>query len=165
MKQQRRFQNLPHAQQTILRRQFAWLLAVHDAQPLPPGVSGLAVSVFDHWLSEDEAREHLAHVPPAEQARRDGLHARFAQLVLAQTEALTYVWRGRRKDRAVFRRFTDVEAPRTGQRPFRLVLPAWQAVFLEGWDDTHSVFSTSPETVQQVKDCAAACGLFVLPME
>lgn len=167
----RRLLNLPENRQDKLRLQFAWLKEVHEAER-PTEVQVLSVTVFDHWLTCDEACHLLENVSPAEQARRDALHAKFCALLVAGCTALSFVFRRRQKDRLVFREFTSIEAlskycspygGRTlGHREFHVALPELDCVFYESWDETNHFFFTKPTAISVISEWAKQSGLHVL---
>src|SRR4051812_34556328 len=98
----RRLLNLPYSRQEALRRQFPWLKELIEDER-PDHVQIVSVTIFDHWLSREEACALLENVPPNEQSRRDALHANFCRMLVATTPAFSFVFRGRRDDRLVFR--------------------------------------------------------------
>ncbi len=169
----RRLLNLPRVRQSELSRQYPWLKKVHECERNYPNVQVLSVSVFDHWLSREEACEMLENVSSVEQARRDALHADFCARLVAGTEVLSFIFRGRRHDRMVFRKFTTKAAlanyctphgGRTlGHRDFHVVLPELNCAFYESWDDTNHFFFTKPATTDLVFEWARQSGLYVLP--
>lgn len=59
----------------------------------PAEVQVLSVTVFDHWLSREDACNLLENVSPAEQWRRDALHAKFCASLVADTPVLSFVFR------------------------------------------------------------------------
>jgi hypothetical protein len=138
----------------------------------PAEVQVLSVSVFDHWLSQEEASDLLENVSPVEQTRRDALHAKFCSLLVAGTAALSFVFRGRLKDRPVFREFTSVQAlskyctphggRALGHREFQVALPELDCVFYESWDDTNHFFFTKPTAVDTISEWALQSGLYIL---
>lgn len=169
--QNRRLLNLPILRQEELRRQFPWLRdLIEDKRP--DHVQVISVTVFDHWLSRDEASALLENVPPFEQDRRDALHASFCKSLVATTQVLSFVFRGRRDERLVFREFTSKNAleryctphgGRTlGHRQFQVALPELHCVFLESWDDTNHFFFTEPTAINHIQQLAEKCGLYVL---
>lgn len=167
----RRLLNLPKNRQDELRLQFPWLKEVHEAER-PTEVQVLSVTVFDHWLTREEACHLLENVSPAEQARRDALHAKFCALLVAGSTALSFVFRRRHKDRLVFREFRSVEAlskycsphggGTLGHREFHLALPELDCVFYESWDDTNHFFFTKPTAVSAISEWAKQSGLYIL---
>jgi hypothetical protein len=114
----------------------------------------------------------LENVSPVEQARRDSLHAKFCASLLGSTTALSFAFRGRSKDRVVFREFTSGEAVSAycspgggktlGHRQFHVALPELDCVFYESWDDTNHFFFTKPTLVRTVSELASKSGLYVL---
>lgn len=170
--QKRRLLNLPKNRQIELRSDYPWLKAVAWKEEHPSNLSGMAVTVFDHWLSREEANRLLERVPSEEQASRDARHARFCALLIARTPVLSFVFRRRAKDRVTFRKFTDHEAltkyciPGGGQtlghRHFQVVLPELGCAFFESWDDTHHFYFTNPAAIEPLRELAGQCGLYLL---
>ncbi|MEF8769968.1 MAG: hypothetical protein ABTS16_00465 [Candidatus Accumulibacter phosphatis] len=167
----RRLLNLPASRQSELRLQYPWLKEVHEGER-PKRVQVLSVTVFDHWLSREEACDLLENISPAEQARRDALHAKFCALLVASTTVFSFVFRRRQKDRLVFREFTSASAlanycsPRGGRmlghRQFYVALPELDCVFYESWDDTNHFFFTKPTAMGAISEWATQSGLYVL---
>ena len=170
--QKRRLLNLPENRQADLRREFPWLKAVAWKEEHPENLVGMAVSVFDHWLSREEANRLLERVSPEEQASRNARHARFCALLVAETPVLSFVFRRRAKDRVNFRKFTSQKAltkyctPNGGQtlghREFQVVLPELGCAFFESWDDTHHCYFTNPIAIEPLRKWAGQCGLYLL---
>jgi hypothetical protein len=167
----RRLLNLRNSEQLKLCRQFPWLKDLIEDER-PDHVQVLSVSVFDHWLSRNEACELLENVPLSEQQRRDALHAKFCAALVKEASVLSFVFRGRKDDRLVFRKFKstyDLErycTPHGGRtlkhRQFHVVLPDLKCVFLESWDDTNHFFFNEPAAVSLIQRLAASSGLYVL---
>jgi len=159
----RRFCNISKPQQEILRSQFPWLLDVHMMKVVP-GVHQLSISVFDHWLREEEALLLLANVEPEEQQVRDSKHANAVNLLMSQFQGLDFVFRGRYKQEPSFREvllpfkfISNFSSPRA-----RFVFPQLGAVYYEGYDDTWHLYYTSQDHIEPVCVAAKAAGLFVL---
>ncbi|MDD4928788.1 MAG: hypothetical protein PHP85_05870 [Gallionella sp.] len=159
----RRFRNVPQQQQKALRSQFSWLGRVHDTQAAP-GVQRLSISVFDHWLLEDEALHLLDHVGPEEQQARDNKHANAIRLLTDQFAGLDFVFRGRLKQQPCFREaLLPVEFRSNFSQPrFRFAFTQLGAIYYEGYDDTWHLYFTSRDSVEPVCVAAKAAGLFVL---
>ena len=169
--QKRRLRNLPAVRQRELARQFPWLKALVEDER-PKGVQILSVTVFDHWLSRDEACALLENVSSQEQQRRDELLANFCGLLIAATSVLSFTFRGRTDDRLLFREFASQDAlfkyctPGGGRtlkhRHFSVVLPELNCVFMEGWDATYHFFFTEPTAVDSVTQWAQKSGVYAL---
>lgn len=170
--QKRRLFNLPEIRQAELRREYPWLKAVAWDEAHPNNLKGMAVTVFDHWLSREEANRLLEHVSPEERANRNARHARFCALLIARTPVLSFVFRRRTKDRVKFRQFTSQEAltkyctpsggHTLGHRQFQVVLPELGCAFFESWDDTHHFYFTNPVAIEPLRDWVGQCGLYLL---
>ena len=115
----------------------------------------------------------LENVSPTEQARRDALHAGFCAALINRTEVLSFAFRGRRRDRLIFREFISKEAlssyctPNGGKtlrhRQFHVVLPELACAFYESWDDTNHILFRGAELAQLILELASKNGLHVLP--
>lgn len=168
----RRLLNVPRHRQQELAARFAWLPRVHENEK-GPEVQVISVSVFDHWLSPEEACQLLEAVSPDERKRRDTLMESFCKRMIAETEVLSYVLRGRKKDRFVFRTFNSRDAltaycrpnggSSLGHREWHVVLPELACAFLESWDDTCHFFFVSPGIEQKARHWAAQSGVHILP--
>lgn len=167
----RRVINVSRDRQRQLSSQFEWLHSVHENEKRED-VHVLSVSIFDHWLSREDAGKLLENVPPEEQERRDRLLAAFCEKMIAGTEVLSFVMRGRRKDRCVFRAFESVPALTNycrpnggrllGHRHFYVVLPELGCAFYESWDDTYHFFFTSPGIENVARVWAAQSNVYLL---
>lgn len=168
----RRLINLPKNLQAELRCQYPWLKAVAWNDQHPKNLQGMAITVFDHWLSREEANELLENVSPDEQDNRNDRHTKFCALLVAGTPVLSFRLSGRKHDRAVFRRFTSAEAlskycrpsgsQTLGHRQFQVVLPELGCAFFESWDDTHHFYFTNSAALGPIHEWAGQSGLFVL---
>ena len=164
--------NVPRARQIELNAQFTWLGNVHESKE-NEGVRMLSVSVFDHWLSREDANKLLENIPIEEQLRRDALLEDFCGKLIANTEVLSFTMRGRRKDRPVFRAFKSKSALLAYCRPnggkslrhhlFHVVLPELGCAFYESWDDTYHFFFSSPGIDKAACNWAKQSGVFLLP--
>lgn len=166
----RRIVNVGKTHQRQLAAQFPWLIGV-DLGEQRRDVQVLSVSVFDRWLSREEACAQLESVPPQEQARRDVLLADFCALMVAATEVISFAWRGRQSRRIVFRAFLSKEAMSAycrphggrvlGSRHFHAVLPELRCAFYESWDPTYHLFFTQPGVADVVRVWANVFGVYL----
>lgn len=167
----RRIVNVPKIRQRHLASQFPWLMDV-DLNERRVDVQMLSVSVFDHWLSREEACEKLANVPPHEKVRRDALLADFCSRMIAATEVISFAQRGRQCRRIIFRRLLSKAVAAEYCRPhggrvfgrshFRVVLPEFQCALYEGWDDTYHFYFTQPGIVEAAHGWASQSGVYLL---
>ena len=157
--------------QIELGEQFRWLPSLNKNEKRPD-VQVISVSVFDHWLSREDACELLENIPIEEQMRRNGLLDAFCKTMISNTEVLSFAMRGRSKDQAVFRTFKSKEVladycKQNGgklfkHRDFHVVLPELDCAFYESWDDTYHFFFTSPGIEEVAQDWAAESGVYIL---
>jgi hypothetical protein len=136
------------------------------------GVHQLSISIFDHWLSREEAEQLLVNVPAQEQLRRDKLHFELSSLLTTQTELIHFVFRGRKRDKPRFKLFDSGNGALDYLRPqslggkrkqqFQVLLPECGAVFYEGYDDTSHLYFTDPELIRSFCNAVHHVGLHVL---
>lgn len=167
----RRLINVPRKRQNELIGQFPWLRGVHENEKRED-VHILSVSVFDHWLSQEDACKLLENIPNVEQVRRDGLLEEFCAKMIGHTEVLSFAMRGRKKDRPVFRAFKSKAVLKNyckpnggksfGHRHFCVVLPELGCAFYESWDDTYHFFFTLPGIELAARNWATQSGVYLL---
>lgn len=167
----RRIVNVSKTNQTVLADQFHWLMDV-DLNEHSADIQILSVSVFDHWLSREEACEKLENVPANEQARRDALLADFCYRMSAGTGVLSFVQRGRQFRHILFRRFVSKEVLSEycrpdggkvfGHRHFHVVLPEHGCVFYESWDDTYHFLFKCSDIEDAARVWADQSGVYLL---
>lgn len=168
----RRLKRLSQQHQSALAEQYSWLESVHEFR-VPENICVVSVSVFDHWLTENEAREFLVDVSPQEQNDRDRRHAAFCAALIAQDQVLYFSFRGRERKLPIFHafnspmsleRYCTPKGGRTfGHRHFRVALPEMRSAFYEGWDDTNHIYSMGNSAPPLIIDLAGQHGLHVLP--
>lgn len=167
----RRIVNASKTSQSDLADQFYWLMDL-DLNEQRTEIQILSVSVFDHWLSREEACEKLENVPANEQARRDALLADFCSRMTTGTDVLSFVQRGRQFRHILFRQFVSEEAlskycrPGGGKifkhRHFHVVLPEHGCVFYESWDDTYHFFFKRSDIEDAARVWADQSGVYLL---
>jgi hypothetical protein len=166
----RRLLNVSRERQQELEPAFRWLHSVHESDDTIAQM--LSVSVFDHWLTREEAYALLENVPTEEQQRRDALHAAFCARIAAETEVLSFVFRRKWRDRLVFRSFTSSPplsayftphgARTLRHRQFHVVLPELRCAYYESWDDTNHFYFAEGEDMSRIAGWANESGLHVL---
>ena len=140
----------------------------------------ISLTVFDHWLSEEEANIQISpDIPKKERQRRDDAFLCFRELLFKNTEVLTYRTKGRdKRSHLSFKAFTSLESGLAYSTPtimragfylaggrvkfFQLVLPQLDAIYLESWDDTNILLYKNNSTLELVKQLAKESGLFCL---
>jgi hypothetical protein len=167
----RRIVNVLKNSQRDLASQFHWLMDV-DLNEQRADVQILSISVFDHWLSREEACEKLENVPADEQARRDAWFFNFCSRMNAGTDVLSFVQRGRQFRHILFRRFVSKEAlseycrpgggKTFGHRHFHVVLPEHGCAFYESWNDTYHFFFKRPDIEDAARVWADQSGVYLL---
>lgn len=171
--------NVPRVRQFALASQFSWLPGIEQGEE-PGRANMLWVSVFDHWLSQEDACRLLENIPPEEALRREQLLKKFCGEMVASTEVLSYVMRGHGKHSPVFRAFSSEEVASSYCRPngtktfsyprrygfrngyFRVALPEFGCTFHEYWDGTYHFHGTSAELQDAAREWARRSGVYVL---
>ena len=166
----RRLLNVSRERQLELESLFPWLHSVHGNDNTTARM--LSVSVFDHWLTREEACAQLEDVPTEEQHRRNALHTTLCARIARETEVLSFVFRRRQRDRLVFRGFASSAplcayfSPNGGKtlrhRRFHVVLPELRCAFYEGWDDTNHFYFSEGTQINRIVDWVNESGLHIL---
>jgi hypothetical protein len=133
----------------------------------------MAVSVFDHWLSEEESNQLLSDVSEEEQMLRDQKFDLFSNKIIQSTEVINFTFKGRwTKSRPVFRKFTSESSKKDYMKSasnfvgsqffFKVALPEFEALYFENWDDTNIFYLRNENHASLIETWANECGLYRL---
>ncbi|NBI56321.1 hypothetical protein [Photobacterium alginatilyticum] len=126
----------------------------------------LAITVFDHWLSQDEAIRYFDHRTDNEQASFDTTWSNFYQLLASELDP--YLVKYRSPSRVVFKEPKSVEllASRLSIAKdgsfITLVFPEQRAIYEQYYDDTHLLYFECTEKVKPLLDLVKSSGLYSL---
>ncbi len=168
----RNFRNVPLSRQKSLAEAFPELLSLYDFIEVAD-YKKVSISVFDHWLSQDEAIKNIDNVSTIQAAKNNDLLHKFTISLTQSTEAYLVKFRGRNSDKKViFKEFTSQKAlvniltPEyhfSGDRyRFILVLPQLNIVYFEGSDFTHQVYYKREKDMEFVSVLAKESGLSII---
>ena len=167
----RHFISLPRERQAQLKAQFPELRELAE-EGSANGVQHIAVSVFDHWLSVDEAIAEIDEVSLDSQRVNDAkLHA-FTCGLASRSQCYLVKFKGRHHQHATFRAFTSDSARNRWLTPlpynigdkwrFQLVFPQLEMVYFEGSDFTHHIYLKHSIGQRVVEEAAIGSGVYVL---
>ena len=159
----RDFLNLDKQKQFDLSQQYPGLykLCDHDVEGYEP----LAISIFTHCLSIDEAYELLSYVKPEEQIRRNNLLSSFNLALAERVTVYNFRFRGKHNNStALFRTFQTEDSKskyltQTSNARFHVIIPELDAVYFEGYDDTNIFYFKSSEKSKIILSLAKNMGL------
>ena len=167
----RRFIAVNKSDQSRLEDEFPELLEIIENNQVD-GYKKASITVFDHWLSEEEADAELNNIPPGIEKTYD---ARLHSFICSLTSRFeTYLIRcvGKNKKEITFRRFSSEYAKNRTLTPqpwiasnhsrFMLVIPSLELAYFEGWDFTHHVYLKNTRTIAILKEEASKAGVYVL---
>ena len=167
----RRFQRLSQTEDDNLNKLFPDLDKLYGIEDTNH-YNHLAISVFDHILNEDEARDHIDGVTSEQETLNDrNLHEFCCSLALKNE---CYIVRpiGIRKHNVTYRRFLSHAGVKSYLEPkpynwgsrnrFVLALPKMKLIYFEGWDFTHHVYYKDKTQISQLKEQAKEHGVFIL---
>lgn len=167
----RNYRNLPESEQIKLREQFPDLLNLARAEDVP-GYHYLAVTVFDHWLSRDEANELLENVSEQEQIRRNDSLYKFSRKLASEADVISYKFCGRwSSSKPKFRTFASEKikleylvptVTKTSGSFFKVVIPDFSMVYVESWDDTNVMYLRDISIKNRLMILAKECGVHIL---
>ena len=155
----RNFRSLPIIKQKSLNRCFPEILDL-CRNVETPSYEHASVSVFNHWLTVDEAKDSfdsLSTEKSNEYNRR--LHG-FCTSIAKSTECYLVKLLGKKKDKVTYREFTSEGAIEQALAPshhmignrfrFILIFPGLESVYFEGWDFTHHFYFKKEESINML---------------
>ncbi|WP_444930353.1 hypothetical protein ACJJIF_00750 [Microbulbifer sp. SSSA002] len=168
----RKFSPLKPERQMLLMRQFPNLMEV-DACEEDYGYAKIAISYFDHWLSESEACAAFSNVSLEESLNRKNKQLGFCRRLLEATEVLNFKVFGRPNNRRVkFRAFCDNDVALrycseaydkfSSRFFFKLVIPEYSALYYQGYDATNYIYCRGGEFSNRLRSLIYDSGLNVL---
>lgn len=136
------------------------------------GFEQLSISVFDHWLSTEEAQTQLDGASESlQRSHNKKLHS-FVSELASKAQPYLVKLKGRRRNNVTFRKFTSaaardqflVPAPyNCGDRwRFILVFPALDAAYFEGSDFTHHIFFRKRSKLKELEQVSRRAGVYAL---
>lgn len=169
----KKYQNIEITYQTELVNEFGRVVQCYRESGLDE-YQCVAVSYFDHWLSNSESKELLQNILIDEKKKRYGYHRKFCELLISQTEILSFKSLGRKKENIKFRRFLsnnyllEYLAPNAlqnefGDYSFLVLLPKLKMLYCGGFDSTNYFYSLSENNISFIEKLANESGLYVLP--
>lgn len=134
--------------------------------------SKVAISIFNRWLGKDEL--HL--LDSKSQKEREERNARmlcFWDSIYKLTDVYTYTSTSQKADsqQITFMRYLNKGAylssciynpTKTSDQFQFIILPEFQAICYESWDDTNILWYVSKETIRPLLEQANICGLHVI---
>ncbi|WP_415882899.1 hypothetical protein [Neptuniibacter sp. QD34_54] len=171
----RKFINLPKSKQQSLRHEFATHFEALDTYydtGESESVEWISVTVFDHWLSLDEAILNLDKARDETRKAYDEKLYTFICLLTSQFEAFLVKKLGRYNEKLTFREFTSKEGRkstlilsdyRCGERArFSFVIPSLGILYFEGSDFTHHIYFKDVNALETIRPLVDRCKLFLL---
>lgn len=168
----RRFHNLDRKTQDSLINCFPGLAAIASNESTGD-YQQVAISVYDHWLSEEEAYKELNDVPIEKQKIYDAKLHSFVCSLTSSFESYLVKRVGRYKQHVTFRAFTSTSAKNMTLRPlpyltssanrFMFVIPSLKLIYVESWDFTHHAYYLENQApIAALKAEAEKAGIYVL---
>ena len=167
----RNYRNLAESEQIKLRGQFSDLLKLALSEDTP-NYHYLAVNVFDHWLSRDEANQLFENVPAQEQSRRNNALYTFSKKLASEADVISYKFCGRwSSSKPKFRTFASEKVKleylvpaltKTSGSFFKVVIPDFSMVYVESWDDTNVMYLRDVSIKGRLMILAKECGVHIL---
>lgn len=167
----RHFLSLPREQQRLLQAQFPELLELAE-EGAAKGFYQLAVSVFDHWLSAEEAIAEIDEVSLGSQQGNNAKLAAFARHLASRNQCYLVKFKGRYRKQVVFKEFVSQEKRDRWLTPlphdvgdnwrFLLVFPQLEMVYFEGSDFTHHIYLKEKNGQRVIGAAAADAGVYLL---
>ena len=137
------------------------------------GYKMLSVSVFDHWLTEEEAMGLLQNVSNTLDAQRKSLHYCLNKKIVTSVNAVSFdIHDVEARVLPIFMGFSGPDTACEYVVPsnydistefyFRLAMPDLRCLYFEGSDYTNHLYFQQEADVVNILKFAAQCGLSVL---
>jgi len=127
----------------------------------------LAITVFDHWLSRDDAIRYIDNCTPDEQKHFECKWEKFNELLASNLSS--YLVKYRSLDRVVFKepKSTELLIKRLGlineNQPFiTIALPEQRAVYEQYDDNTHLLYFECQDKIKPLLEIIEKSGLYAL---
>ncbi|GLS24622.1 hypothetical protein [Marinibactrum halimedae] len=169
----RKILNCDKLKQKELREKYPFLYELECGEN-SGNLHDIAISIFDHWLSEDEAVNLLGDVSAGgEVESRVAPHRNFNHFLVSSYESFTYRFKGKLNHRyVVFKKFKTLGAAKDYVEPkiesvsnrykFSLIIPELDAIYFEGDDYTNYLYSSNPNNLSLLLSKAQELGLYGL---
>ncbi|AZP13308.1 hypothetical protein [Undibacterium parvum] len=168
----RRFRNLEQKLHSELLSSFPTIKEVITDEKVE-GYRHVAITVYDHWLSEKEAFEEFKEMSAEKQKINDDKLHSFICGLTSNYESYLAKFIGRNKKRKVsFRAFNSEVAKNRTLKPlsylasnvrrFIIIIPSLELIYMEGWDFTHHVYLKNDALIGALKMEAMKSNVYVL---
>lgn len=166
----RQWNNVDRLRQKELLAQYPDISRVYQGEA--SGVyKRLAISVFDHWLSAEEAARLLVE---ANHQSYCLIHKSFNLAFAEAFGCLGFRLRGRFKNKVIFKTFTHQHGLQEYLEPasfsvsqscmLQVVLPEISAIYFEGFDSTNYLYYRDEAKIAPFLELARKHGLYISPM-
>lgn len=152
--------------------QFPELQAIKENEP--SSMSRVAISIFDHWLRDENEWHLMDCFSGAEREQRDKKFREHWSMIFDVTPVYTLRYRGRwqKKAKLVLKRFSEKRffiersLTRMNKSPSQfVVLPELHCIYVASWDDTNVLYYADRATVEPILKFAGDVGLHCLEYE
>jgi hypothetical protein len=167
----RRFQSLDRKTQANLINCFPDLAAITSNESTG-NYQQVAITVYDHWLSEEDAYKELNDISIEKQKINDAKLHSFVCSLTSNFESYLVKRVGRYKQHITFRAFTSPSAKNMALSPlpylassshrFMFVIPSLKLIYVEGLDFTHHAYLKNQASIGALKAEAEKAGVYVL---
>lgn len=125
------------------------------------------ITIFDHYLNEDEAINLLDNIDSTERYRRDEVWKEFNKSLTISSPCYYVKW-VKSPQRVLFKQPSSIDKLLVAMEPsdnrgLLLAFPEFEALYQQYWDDTHLLYFLNQDTVQPLIEIAKKSGLNVLP--
>lgn len=137
------------------------------------GANEIFVSIFDHWLTHEEALKELCNLPADTLATRRSAYDEFHRRLLESNQVFSVVERGRGRKRyfqikefvgqeegVEYMAYNDYRLPLRYYR--KILIPDRKCVYLQGPDYTGQLLFLNYQDIQPLLDFAGKAGLHML---
>ena len=126
--------------------------------------SQISISVFNHWLSEEEAFEQLNQVSANKQLERNAKHFVFSELLIKKFKVFGYIYLKKTEETRFVEFISDRELlkyMKQGSR-FYIVIPEIESIYTYGFDDTNHLYYKNKNVLEQIEPLIKHASLYLI---
>ena len=124
----------------------------------------VSISIFDHWLSKEEAYEKLNKVPSKEQQQRDAKHFTFSKLLIGKMKVFGYIYFKKTEEQKFVEFTSEKQLLKYMKRlsHFYVVIPEIESIYIHGFDDTNHLYYKNKNILEQIEPLVKQANLYLI---
>lgn len=124
----------------------------------------VSISIFNHWLSKEEAYEQLNQVSSKEQQKRDAKHFIFSKLLIEKMKVFGYIYFKKIEQHKFVEFSSEKQLLKYMKRlsHFYVVIPEIESIYIHGFDDTNHLYYKNKNVLEQIEPLVKQANLYLI---